>query len=117
VSTNWGNKLKRSAQHIQEGRLDNPRGSETYLEVRNLTVFAFLWLLNSHLSYFQAIAYNGFKRRIISRNPLLLDDDGDVVDDDEEVDNAYFEPIEDNPYKDVKLEGLPYRTSEVYYTH
>jgi hypothetical protein len=36
VSTNWGNKLKRSAQHVQEGRLDNPRGSETYTEVRNL---------------------------------------------------------------------------------
>ena len=58
------------------------------------------------ISYLQTILYNGFKRRIISRNPLLLDDYGDVVDEEEVIDEADVDPVEENPYKDIKLEGL-----------
>jgi hypothetical protein len=54
--------------------------------------------------YSQDIYYNSYKRRIISRNPLLVDEDGDIVDDGDETD-LDLDPIEDDPYKDIKLES------------
>jgi RXT2-like, N-terminal len=51
----------------------------------------------------QDIEYAGYKRRIVLRNSLAYDEDGDVVDDDdtEAIDPAL---MDDNPYKDIRLE-------------
>ena len=34
-----------------------------------------------------------------------MDEDGDVIDDDDELDENYADVVEDNPYKDIRLEG------------
>lgn len=51
------------------------------------------------------IEHAGYRRHIIARNPPLIDEDGDEieeVDDDESVDGSI---AEDNPYGDIRLEG------------
>ncbi|KAL1624413.1 hypothetical protein SLS56_007817 [Neofusicoccum ribis] len=52
------------------------------------------------------IEHAGYRRHIIARNPPLIDEDGDEieeVDDDESVDGSV---AEDNPYGDIRLEEL-----------
>jgi hypothetical protein len=51
----------------------------------------------------QTIEYAGYKRRIVLRNPLAFDSDGDVVDEDDEAIDP--ELMDENPYKDIHLEG------------
>lgn len=103
VFSNWGNKLKRSAQHVELGHLDNPRGAETQSEVPNHLPDPYNFYLTDCV--LQNILYNGYKRRIISRNPLLVDEDGDIADEGDEND-LDLEPIEEDPYKDIRIEGM-----------
>lgn len=49
--------------------------------------------------------YNGYTRTIISKAPLVVDRDGDVVEDAEDDSNSDFEDAEEDPYKDVRIEG------------
>ncbi|KAB8748969.1 hypothetical protein FH972_026520 [Carpinus fangiana] len=83
--TNRGNKLKRKARFVQEGRLDQADGPRVYKRKLN---------------------YNGYQREIISKNPARVDADGDVFDDEEEESNPDLTDAEDDPYEEVKLEDL-----------
>lgn len=49
--------------------------------------------------------YNGYQREIISKNPARVDADGDVLDDEEES-NPDLTDAEEDPYQDIKLEGM-----------
>ncbi|OMP88460.1 Transcriptional regulatory protein rxt2 [Diplodia seriata] len=52
------------------------------------------------------IDHAGYQRHIIARNPPLIDEDGDEIediDDDESIDGSL---AEDNPYGDIRLEEL-----------
>lgn len=84
--TNRGNKLKRSARHLQQHRLDDTGG----------------------LSYRKKAKHAGYLRSTIASNPPLLDEDGDlyspVSSDDEAARLA--EPAADNPFGHVRLETL-----------
>jgi hypothetical protein len=57
------------------------------------------------LTIFQTIEYAGYKRRIVSRNPLAFDQDGDIVDDDDDAEDVDPELMDDNPYDGIRLEG------------
>jgi hypothetical protein len=49
----------------------------------------------------------------------VTDEDGYLVQDDQdedEMEDDYLEPIEDNPYKDVKVEGNKRRSSHTLLT-
>jgi hypothetical protein len=46
----------------------------------------------------------GYKRDVISINPQYYTPDGELVEDDEDIDDE-DEPLDDNIYKDIKLEG------------
>ncbi|TKA37462.1 hypothetical protein B0A49_12113, partial [Cryomyces minteri] len=84
--TNRGNKLKRKARYIQEGKLDVPDGPHVYRR--------------------QKIDHAGYKRYIISRNPPRFDADGDEVDEEDYEEQGDASPVVDDPYEDVKLENL-----------
>ncbi|KAF2460786.1 RXT2-like protein [Lineolata rhizophorae] len=84
--TNRGNKLKRKAKYVQEGRLDSMNGPPAFKK---------------------RIDYNGYNRYIVGVNPPRFDEDGDVVDDDDDdmnEDAGSF--VEENPYAEIKLERL-----------
>ncbi|KAF1356717.1 RXT2-like protein [Delphinella strobiligena] len=81
--TNRGNKLKRNASHVREGRLDTTGGR----------------------SYKRKIDHAGYQRYIIQPNPLRYDEDGDLIDDEDDHD-AYLSPAEDNPWNETRLEEL-----------
>ena len=49
--------------------------------------------------------YNGYARNVISRNPPRVDQDGDVVDTDNENSDLDSTDAEDDPYRDVRLES------------
>lgn len=54
----------------------------------------------------QEINYAGYRRYIISRNPPKFDADGDMIYDDDELEEGEeAEPLEENPYGKIKLEG------------
>ncbi|PSK37459.1 hypothetical protein B9Z65_2201 [Elsinoe australis] len=82
--TNRGNKLKRKAHHIREGRLDTSGGH----------------------SYRKRIEHAGYQRYIIHENPPMYDHDGDLVDPDEEYDEDNMSPAEENPFEETKLEHI-----------
>ncbi|KAF1816917.1 hypothetical protein P152DRAFT_453526 [Eremomyces bilateralis CBS 781.70] len=84
LATNRGNKLKRKAKYVQEGKLDNPNGPATQKK---------------------RIRYAGYDRSIISRNPPRFDEYGDIIetDDDEDYDAR---DNEDNTYKDTRIEVI-----------
>ncbi|KAG9654442.1 hypothetical protein KCU64_g7208, partial [Aureobasidium melanogenum] len=83
--TNRGNKLKRNARHVREGRLDTTHGR----------------------SYKKRIDYAGYDRYILNENPLRFDHDGDLIDDDEyEPDDEDSSDQTGNPWADTKLEEL-----------
>lgn len=80
--TNRGNKLKRHAAHVREGRLDTTGGR----------------------SYRKKIVHAGYQRYIIHKNPTRYDEDGDVVEDDGEDEDGQASPDEENPFGETKLE-------------
>lgn len=47
----------------------------------------------------------GYKRDVISINPQYYTPDGDVVEDEDDIDDE-DEPLDENIYKDIKLEGM-----------
>lgn len=86
-TTNRGNKLKRRARFVHEGRLTSSMGPAAYKEVAELA---------------------GYQRAIINRNPPLVDEDGYDIesdDDEEQVQEAIAAAMEENPYSSVRLEG------------
>ncbi|KAF1982935.1 hypothetical protein K402DRAFT_466393 [Aulographum hederae CBS 113979] len=86
LTTNRGNKLKRRAKHVQQGRLDNPKGSETYKE---------------------KITHAGYERYIVSRNPPpYLDEYGEEIEEDSEFEDLEKPITRENPYEDIKIEEL-----------
>ncbi|KAL7622282.1 hypothetical protein AAE478_007786 [Parahypoxylon ruwenzoriense] len=85
---NRGHKLKKRARFVHEGQLALPSGPEVYKEVVN---------------------HAGHQRAIISRNPVLVDDEGyelDSGDDEEYVQNIADAAAEFNPYANVRLENI-----------
>ena len=57
------------------------------------------------LTYAQQLMYNGYPRHVISRNPPRVDQDGDVVDSENENSDLDTTDAEDDPYRDVHLES------------
>ncbi|KAF2222943.1 RXT2-like protein [Elsinoe ampelina] len=82
--SNRGNKLKRKAHNVREGRLDTSGGQ----------------------SYRRQINHAGYQRYIIHENPILYDHDGDVVDPDDDYDEDNTSPVEDNPFEETLLENI-----------
>lgn len=52
----------------------------------------------------QRIEHAGFKRDVISLNPPFYTPEGEIVEAESDIDED-DEPLEENIYKDVKLEG------------
>ncbi|KAH6842993.1 RXT2-like protein [Chaetomium sp. MPI-CAGE-AT-0009] len=87
-TTNRGNKLKRRARFVHEGRLASSMGPAAYKEIAE---------------------HAGYQRAIINRNPPLIDDDGydiDSDDDEEQVQEAIASALEENPYSSIRLEQI-----------
>nr|POE71429.1 hypothetical protein CFP56_62524 [Quercus suber] len=90
AATNRGHKLNGRARHIREGRL-NTTGDQ---------------------SYKRKVVHAGYERHIISKRPKLYDEDGeaylpeDIPDDADEDGFPDVEPIEPDPFGDVRLELL-----------
>ncbi|KAI1318551.1 hypothetical protein F5Y16DRAFT_391817 [Xylariaceae sp. FL0255] len=86
---NRGFKLKKKARFAHQGQLAPPSGPQFYREV---------------------ISHAGHQRAIISRNPLLLDDDGYEIDSDDDHDDHVLDIIgraaELNPYANLHLESV-----------
>ncbi|KAI1768530.1 RXT2-like protein [Hypoxylon sp. FL1150] len=85
---NRGHKLQKRARFIHEGQLAPPSGPEVYKEVVN---------------------HAGYNRAIISRNPVLVDDDGYEIDSDDDaeyVQGVTESAAEFNPYANVRLENI-----------
>jgi len=101
--TNRGNKLKRKAKYVQEGRLDTADGPRIY---RRVGLLKLELCGKSGITSEQKIDYNGYSRHIINRNPLRIDADGDVVDDDDSDSLPDLSDAEENPYADIRLEGM-----------
>ena len=86
--TNRGHKLRKSAKHVREGRLDSTGG----------------------LAWRKSVTHAGYTRRIVARNPVLHDADGDVYEagdllsEDERGREA--EAVEDDAFGSVRLEEL-----------
>ncbi|KAK7710158.1 hypothetical protein SLS63_013021 [Diaporthe eres] len=81
-TTNRGNKLKKRARFVRQGKLGPPTGPAVYKEAR-------------------------YKRAVISRNPPLIDEDGysiDSDDDDQHVQDAVAAAAEADPYSSIHLE-------------
>ncbi|USW57993.1 Putative transcriptional regulatory protein Rxt2 [Septoria linicola] len=84
--TNRGNKLRRNAKNVQEGRLDNTGG----------------------LAYKKKVTHAGYTRHTIAKNPAYLDEDGDAYSptSSDHENERYGELAEDNPYAGVQLDTL-----------
>ncbi|KAL9048687.1 MAG: hypothetical protein Q9162_007597 [Coniocarpon cinnabarinum] len=83
--TNRGNKLKRKAKYVREGRLAQADGPRVYKK---------------------RILYNDYPRYIISRNPPRVDQDGDLVDSEHDNSDLDTTDAEDDPYRDVHVENI-----------
>ncbi|KKY34619.1 putative rxt2-like protein [Diaporthe ampelina] len=93
-TTNRGNKLKKRARFVRQGKLGPPTGPSVYKEAR----------LNP-----SEVEHAGYKRAVISRNPPLIDEDGysiDSDDDDQHVQDAVAAAAEADPYSSIHLEQL-----------
>ncbi|ROW08267.1 hypothetical protein VMCG_03134 [Cytospora schulzeri] len=87
-TTNRGNKLKKRARYVRQGKLGPPTGPAVYKE---------------------EVEHAGHRRSIISRNPPLIDEDGysiDSDDDEDRVRDAVATAAEADPYSSIRLEQL-----------
>lgn len=87
-TTNRGNKLKKRARFVRQGKLGPPTGPSVYKE---------------------EVEHAGYKRAVISRNPPLIDEDGysiDSDDDDQHIQDAVAAAAEADPYSSIHLEQL-----------
>ncbi|KAI1380322.1 RXT2-like protein [Hypoxylon crocopeplum] len=85
---NRGHKLMKRARFVHEGQLAPPSGPEVYKEIVN---------------------HAGYQRAIISRNPVLIDEEGyevDSEDDQEYIQDVTNAAAEFNPYANVRLENI-----------
>ncbi|KAL1306722.1 hypothetical protein AAFC00_005388 [Neodothiora populina] len=91
--SNRGNKLKRNASHVREGRLDITGGR----------------------SYKRKINHAGYQRYIIQAKPVRYDEDGDMIDEEEEEgppadgdqDPRHLSSTnDDDPWAETRLEEL-----------
>ncbi|KAJ2984396.1 hypothetical protein NUW58_g6081 [Xylaria curta] len=85
---NRGHKLKKKSRFAHEGQLAAPSGPAVYREIVN---------------------HAGYQRAIISRNPPLIDDEGYVIDSDDDEENildAMNNAAEFNPYANIRLENI-----------
>ncbi|POS80936.1 hypothetical protein DHEL01_v200654 [Diaporthe helianthi] len=83
-TTNRGNKLKKRARFVRQGKLGPPTGPAE-------------------------VEHAGYKRAVISRNPPLFDEDGysiDSDDDDQQIQDAVAAAAEADPYSSIHLEQL-----------
>jgi hypothetical protein len=113
--TNRGNKLRKKARYVREGKLAPPSGPEVYKKVRLQSqswIKHFTWDI---LTFTQTITHAGYERQIVSERPVLYDDDGyeiDSGDDDEGTQAALAAANESYPYSEVKIEGRnPHQTA------
>ncbi|KAL2176182.1 RXT2-like protein [Thermothelomyces heterothallicus CBS 202.75] len=86
--TNRGNKLKKRARYVHQGRLLSAAGPTAYREMAE---------------------HAGYQRAIIHRNPPLIDEDGydiDSDDDEEQIQEAVASAMEENPYSSIHLEQI-----------
>lgn len=103
--TNRGNKLRKKARYVHKGQLAPPTGPVVYRRVCHNPSTTFIHVLIPR----KRIEHAGFHRDIISRNPLLVDEDGYEVeseDDDERAQAAIAAAAEFDPYADVKIESM-----------
>lgn len=56
--------------------------------------------------YKRKVNHAGYQRYIIQPNPLRYDQDGDLIDEEDDVEAADLSPNEDNPFSETRLEGL-----------
>lgn len=87
-TTNRGNKLKKRARFVRQGKLGPPTGPAVYKE---------------------EVEHAGHRRSIISRNPPLIDEDGYSIDSDDDEDrirDAVATAAEADPYSSIRLEQL-----------
>jgi hypothetical protein len=105
IASNRGNKLNRNARYVKEGRLNN---SPLFKQVS-----CCIGGLSSSRACadvtMQEIEHAGYRRSVISFNPPYYTQDGDLVEVESEIDDD-DEPLEENIYKDIRLEGtaLPF---------
>ncbi|KAK4166380.1 RXT2-like protein [Cladorrhinum sp. PSN259] len=87
-NTNRGNKLKKRARFVTQGRLASSTGPQTYKEIAD---------------------HAGYQRAIIHKNPPLIDEEGYDIesdDDEEQVQEAIAAASTENPYSDIRLEQI-----------
>ncbi|KAK4149072.1 hypothetical protein C8A00DRAFT_38342 [Chaetomidium leptoderma] len=87
-ATNRGNKLKKRARFVHQGRLTSSMGPAAYKEVAE---------------------HSGYHRAIINRNPPLIDEDGydiDSDDEEEQVQEAIASAMDGDPYSSIRLEQI-----------
>jgi hypothetical protein len=61
----------------------------------------------SRLTIAQRIEHAGYHRSILQRNPPRFDQDGDIVEVDDEFDeDDDLEVVEENPYGNIQLESM-----------
>ncbi|KAK4127229.1 hypothetical protein N657DRAFT_567103 [Parathielavia appendiculata] len=87
-TTNRGNKLKKRARFVHQGRLTSSMGPAAYKEIAD---------------------HAGYQRAIINRNVPLIDEDGydiDSGDDEEQVQEAIAAAMDENPYSSIRLEEI-----------
>ncbi|KAL2162064.1 hypothetical protein VTH06DRAFT_7849 [Thermothelomyces fergusii] len=86
--TNRGNKLKKRARYVRQGRLLSDAGPTAYREMAE---------------------HAGYRRAILHRNPPLIDEDGYDIesdDDEEQIQEAVASAMEENPYSSIHLEQI-----------
>ncbi|KAK4457838.1 RXT2-like protein [Cladorrhinum samala] len=87
-NTNRGNKLKKRARFVTQGRLASSTGPQSYKEVAE---------------------HAGYQRAIIQRNPPLIDEEGYDIesdDDEEQIQEAIASASTENPYSEIRLEQI-----------
>ena len=100
--TNRGNKLKRKAHFLQDGRMGRPGGTKAFKRVgSNLLRREGIIVLTQ----FQTIEHAGHYRDILRRNPKRYDEDGDELDDEDVDEEADARAAEENPYAEIRLES------------
>lgn len=104
-ATNRGQKLKRKAKFVHEGHLS---GKKVYKRVRYCSGSHAAWraYCGTLLRFPKKIEHAGYHRYIINQNPKRYDEYGDELEDDEEDGRADAEATEENPYNEVRLEGM-----------
>lgn len=95
--------MKRKARYNADGHPAQKRGRETYTTVH--TNESGIFEKVRRLICKQNVEYAGYRRGILRRNPVRQDEDGDVIDREDEDEEADVRAAEDNPYAGIHLES------------